>query len=312
MVYSAFWGSHYATVGFKYLMQAVRTLGILVRNRPGVVFVMAPPPVACLPVWLYAKATGAKFVIDAHTGAFFDGPWNRLGFLQRFFSRRAVTTVVTNRHLGERVESWGADATIVTDVPVCFPEPDPVALHGDCTMTLVASFCPDEPIETFFEAAARTPEVQFYVTGDDGRLAPAIRAKVPTNVRFTGFLPDSRYVGQLQASDAVIALTTRDHTMQRAAYEAVYLGKPVLTSDFAVLRETFPKGAVHVDATRVDDVVRGIAQVRESLAQLRSEAEQLRSDKLERWDTVASHFAEMLEMEPPVPVAEGASCGVDS
>jgi len=312
LVYSPFWGSRYATVLFKYLVQTIRTLAILVRQRPGVVFVMAPPVVACYPVWVYAKLAGAKYVIDAHTGAFLDGPWNRLTFLQRFVSWRAVTTVVTNRHLQEIVEAWGADATIVTDVPVCFAEPEAVRLDGDCTMTLVASFCPDEPIESFFEAAARMPDVRFYVTGDDRDVDPAIREKKPSNVSFTGFLPDSRYVGQLQASDAVLALTTRDHTMQRAAYEAIYLGKPVLTSDFAVLRETFPKGTVHVDATKVDDIVRGIEEMRDNLSQLRSEAEQLRSEKLERWDAVTRQFAQMLGIGQPVPVAEESPCGADS
>ena len=56
----------------------------------------------------------------------------------------------------------------------------------------------------------------------------------PDNVRLTGFLPDSDYVGLILASDAVIALTTMDHTMQRGAYEAVYLGRPVITSNLTM------------------------------------------------------------------------------
>jgi glycosyltransferase involved in cell wall biosynthesis len=304
-VYSPFWGSRYATILFKYLVQAFRTLAILRRHRPRIVFVMAPPVLACLPVWLYAGLCGAKYVIDAHTGAFLESPWKRLRFLQRFFSRRAETTVVTNRHLQEMVEGWGADATIVTDVPVCFAEPERVELEGDCNMTVVASFCADEPIDRILEAAARVPEVQFHVTGDVRDVDAEMLERKPGNVRFTGFLSDARYVGQLQASDAAVVLTTRDHTMQRGAYEAVYLGKPVVTSDFQVLRQAFPKGTVHVGPT-TDDLVEGIRRMHADLERYGAEVEQLRREKLRQWDQVAERLAERLGVDKPDPV--GRTC----
>ena len=37
--------------------------------------VMSPPAIACLPVWLYSKLFGAKYIIDAHTAAFVDPRW---------------------------------------------------------------------------------------------------------------------------------------------------------------------------------------------------------------------------------------------
>ena len=95
------------------------------------------------------------------------------------------------------------------------------------------------------------------MTGDYRFAQPELIGSNPVNVELTGFLQKSDYVGRLLASDAIICLTTLDHTMQRGAYEAVYLGKPVITSNTQVLREAFNKGTVHVDNT-VDSIVAGV------------------------------------------------------
>ncbi len=148
-------------------------------------------------------------------------------------------------------------------------------------MTLACTFTRDEPIELFFRAAARVPDVDFHVTGNYRRADAAVLAAKPANVRLTGFLADGEYVGLLLASDAVISLTTLDHTMQRAAYEAVYLGRPVVTSNFDLLRRHFCKGAVHVGNT-VEEIASGIVRMRDDLARFRSEVEELRREHLER------------------------------
>ena len=70
---------------------------------------------------------------------------------------------------------------------------------------------------------------------------------MPENARFTGWLTEEGYAGLLRACDAVMCLTTHDHTMQRGAYEAMALHKPLITSDWQILRSTFSNGTVHVD-----------------------------------------------------------------
>jgi glycosyltransferase involved in cell wall biosynthesis len=234
------------------------------------------------------------YLVDAHTGAFVDERWQSTMFLHRFFSRRAATTIVTNSHLEAIVKSWGAESLIVADVPVCFAEPTKETLEGKFNMVFVSSFTKDEPLELFLQAAARLPQIHFYVTGDIKNADPSLIEGRPANVSFTGFLPDERYVGLLQASDAVICLTTFDHTMQRGAYEAVYLGKPVITSNFGVLREAFNKGAVHVDNT-VEDMVRGVQNLLEDLEKYRDEVLRLRDEKLVRWEEVASKLHNLTE-----------------
>src|SRR5438094_35646 len=81
MVYSRRWGSNYLTIVFKYLSQTIKTLRILFGQKPRVVFVMTPPVIACFPVWFYSLITGASYVIDAHSAAFFDRRWQAILWL---------------------------------------------------------------------------------------------------------------------------------------------------------------------------------------------------------------------------------------
>ena len=293
MVYSPRFGSNYLTVPFKYLSQTFKTLRILFRERPAAVFVMTPPVFASFPAWIYSRITGAPFLIDAHTGAFLDPRWKPLLFVHKWFSAAARATIVTNEYMQRTLrEDWKCAAIIVRDVPVRFSGCVRPKLQG-CNMTLVATFTRDEPIELFFRAAAQSPQVTFHVTGDYRRADPRVLDAKPPNVRLTGFLPDNEYVGLLLASDAVMSLTTLDHTMQRGAYEALYLGKPVITSDFELLRRHFCKGTVHVKNT-IESIVAGVCQMRDNLGSYQAEIEELRRERLEDWGRVEAHLRHLI------------------
>jgi glycosyltransferase involved in cell wall biosynthesis len=282
LIYSPFWGSHFLTIIFKYISQTVKTLRVLHREKPRFVFVMTPPVVACFPVWLYTRITGGAYAIDAHTAAFLDPRWRSIGFLHRFFSRHALATLVTNEYLRGIVESWNARATIVADVPIDFREAKSLKLEDTCAMTFISSFTQDEPLSIFLDATTRLPEIRFYITGDFTVADPNLLQKKPSNVEFTGFLPKSDYGALLKRSDAIICLTTLEHTMQRGAYEAVYLGKPVVTSNTELLKKSFPRGAVHVDGT-VESIVEGIKRMKGQLDLYRDQVQELRSEKLDKW-----------------------------
>ena len=191
------------------------------------------------------------------------------------------------------VRGWGVRAMIVRDVPVYFAKPAHTKLDGACNMTLVSTFTQDEPVDLFFQAAAKLPDISFHVTGNYRRADERVLALKPDNVRLTGFLSDAEYVGLLLASDAVISLTTYDNTMQRGAYEAMYLGRPVITSNFELLRRHFRKGAVHVDNT-VESVVEGVCRMRRGLERFRVEVEELKSERLDEWARVESVLKELV------------------
>jgi hypothetical protein len=70
--------------------------------------------------------------------------------------------------------------------------------------------------------------------------------------------------------------------MQRGAYEAVYLARPVVTSDFDLLRRHFCKGSVHV-ANTVEAIADGVRRMRDNLDRFRLEIEELRRERLADW-----------------------------
>jgi glycosyltransferase involved in cell wall biosynthesis len=233
-------------------------------------------------------------VVDAHTGAFIDDMWQKAMFLQRFFCKKAEFTIVTNQALADIVHQWGGKSVIIPDVPIQFPEPTMPDLKGEINITLVNSFAVDEPLAEFLEAAKQFPDIHFYITGKLNSKADPFLNINETNIHFTDFIPDAEYHGLLLNSDLIVVLTTRDHTMQRGAYEAIYLGRPVITSDWPLLRENFPKGAIFVDNS-VDGIAQGLTKAINMLSILKADAERTKSWKLENWEHRKSNMMSNLK-----------------
>ena len=296
MVYLEEMGSRLSTVLFKYIGQAIRTMRILDRERPAAVFVMTPPVFAALPAFWYARKHNAKVVMDAHTAAFMHPRWRRFQWLQRRLCRRAATTLVHNDHLAEVVRATGAHATVVPDVPVVFTEVERFQRPTAFTVAVVCSFNYDEPIEAIFAAAARLPDVRFFITGNPRHLDQKLRAMLPANATLTGFLSGAAYGGLLQGADAVMVLTTRDHTMLRGAYEAIYQGTPIILSDWPILRQAFDEGAVHV-RNEADAIAEGVRTVQAQHGGLREGANRLRQRKQESWHSIKRAILERIGLE---------------
>jgi glycosyltransferase involved in cell wall biosynthesis len=282
MVYLPEYGSKASTILFKYLGQWRATAQILRQERPEVVFVMTPPLFASLPAFLYAWRNHARVVLDAHSAAFLHPRWRHLQWLQRWLCRRSATTLVHNMHIAELVGGWGASATLVPDVPVIYEDVEPFDKPEAFTVVAVCSFNYDEPIAEMFAAAALVPDVRFFVTGNPKHLPAEVRAAVPANVVLTGFVSTAAFGGLLIGADAVMTLTTRDHTMLRGAYEAIYQGTPVIVSDWPILREFFAEGALHVDNTATG-IASAIRDMQTRPAEFRNGARRLREHKLAAW-----------------------------
>lgn len=282
MVYWGRLGSHPATVGLKYIGQVISTLRILLRERPHAVFVMTPPVFAGLVAYVYGLFARVPYVIDVHTAAILMPRWKHFQWLQRFVCRHAATSLVTNEHLAGIVEAGGGHATIVRDVPVSYPGGETFALNGQFSVAAVCSFNYDEPIEAILQAAEAVPGVRFYLTGNTKYLDPALAKNAPENVTFTGFLSDAAYGSLIANANAVLTLTTRDHTMLRGAWEAIYQGTPVIVSDWPLLREAFDEGTLHVDNT-AEGIARAIGELQKNHTQYKAAAARLREKKLQRW-----------------------------
>ena len=63
--------------------------------------------------------------------------------------------------------------------------------------------------------------------------------------------------------------------MQRGGYEAVSLGKPLITSHWPLLREVFSRGTVHVDNS-TESIIAAVRQIQEQPETFRREIAVLR------------------------------------
>jgi glycosyltransferase involved in cell wall biosynthesis len=279
----------------KYPLQMVETWKILWQTRPDVVIAQNPPFLCGLMVYLYGQGQPVRYVLDWHSAAF-GRAWDWAASVQRFLARRAAVNIVTNEHWRSLIASWGAEAVILIDIPADFLTVQSYPVHGDFTVAMVSTFAPDEPLDVVMEAAAGLPDVQFYITGDKRRKPASFFEGIPSNVTFTGFIPDEEYIDLLRSVDAVMSLTTRDHTMQRGGCEAVWLGRPLIISDWPLLKETFHRGSIHVPNT-AEGIRAGVLAARTRRDELAREMHQLQTERRQLWDDFARRFRQLGESD---------------
>jgi glycosyltransferase involved in cell wall biosynthesis len=198
-------------------------------------------------------------------------------------SRRALTTIVHNESQGKIVKGWGCRYCVIAFTPGDYSSSEDFPLDGQFNVAVVSSFAPDEPLNAVFDAASRLPEARFYFTGDSKRIPPALLAKKPNNCCLTGYLSYERYLGLLGGADAIMVLTTRDHTLLMGGFEAVSLGTPLITSDWPTLKDYFPIGAIHVPNT-VEGIYEGVRQAQVEHDTLKRDILKLRDRLQNEWE----------------------------
>ncbi len=280
----------------KYALQSVWTLHLLLQKRPSLVFVQSPPGLAVLFVSLYCTLTRNRFIVDAHSAALQQSAWTKPRWFWSWLARKALTTIVTNEHFAQTLHSWGARAMVIRDIPTTFPDSETYPLDGDFNVTVVNTFSSDEPLEQILEAAQNIDGVQFHITGSLRRADPKVLEQAPKNVAFTDFLSTEKYYALMRGCQSVMCLTTRDHTMQRGACEALSLGKPIITSHWHILRGYFHKGTVHVDNTR-EDIQRGVLEMKNRLNEYASEIRELQSAQKTEWEEKVRELVSVIRLD---------------
>jgi glycosyltransferase involved in cell wall biosynthesis len=276
----------------RYVIQAARTLLLLFRKRPRVVLVQSPPSFAVLFVALYCALTGSHYIIDAHSGAFQRGIWTRPKWLIDRVTRNAALTLVTDEFFRKMIERKGGQAMVLRD-PVAPAPLLPIHLQEQFSVTVVNTFAPDEPLEAVLQAAAGLPEVHFSITGKRSHAHPDLLRQAPHNVVFTDFLPDDTYYQLLRSSHAVMTLTTRDHTLQCGACEALSLERPIITSDWPLLQEYFCRGTVHVDNTPTG-IRLGIETLKQEYGRYEAEVVELRQMRRQEWQQKTAELVDLI------------------
>lgn len=272
----------------RWIAQAYRTLGLLRRSKPTILFVQNPSLALTLlslsSRWIY----GYYLVVDAHNEGV--RPFARRGkfilWLTRLLLNRADATIVTNTALAEDVNVAGGRALVLPDR---LPEPDLPATvpagDGAPVVAVISSFMPDEPIAAIVAAATTLPEFRFEFTGDARRFQRG-DIRLPPNVRLTGYLADKAFWKLLSQATVVCDLTLKPDCLVCGAYEALALGKAMVLSDNPATREIFGPAAILTDNTP-ESISRDVRTAVQQHNRLETNARALRACYAEPWQIQA-------------------------
>lgn len=284
----------------KYLLASIKTWILLRQGQPDIIFVMNPPIFAVAAVWIYCVLKKSQYVVDTHSAAFTAKRWAFFLWLYRFLAKRALMSLLHNEPLRKRVASWGAPAMTLEDGPPRLETSGIFPFRKGFNVVMVSSFGGDEPLDEVIKAAESLPDVNFYITGKIDWAPKEILAHHPQNVIFTNYLKTEDFNALLIGCDVVISLTKNDNTMQCGAFEALEAGRPIITSDWPVLRAYFPKGTIHIDNS-ASSLLKAIEEIRHHHCQYLEEITSLRGHLREIWRNKFSFLLDILQGKDASP-----------
>ncbi len=294
-------------VPLRYAVSALQTTAYLLRRRPRAVIVSNPPIFPGLIAFAYGSVARAPIVLDSHTGSFGlkqDRVSQLLLPIHVWLARRVAATLVAAEELGEIVRGWGGRAHVVHEAPPTWAVNPPAPLGDRPHVLCISTFDPDEAVDQVIAAGRMLPFVDLRITGDLRRCPAALRRSAPPNVTFVGFLRGEDYTRALEAANIVIALTTEPTSVVRGGYEAVYAGRPLVTSNWPTLRRVFPR-AVHVE-TDAPSIAAGLRTAIDRYADLVASAPTALALQKQRWDRQVAVLRSLFS-QGPLPGAQAGA-----
>lgn len=282
----------------KHPLFVVKTLALLLRERPGLLFVQNPSVVLTLLAIFCKPFFQYRLIVDAHNAGIypFEKGHEKYSFLFPFMHNKADVTIVTNKLLADIVEKNNGTPVVLPDPLPEFPVfPDVKRDESHFIVTYICSYASDEPYKEVFKAAAMLPEdVKIVVTGDYSKLTDEdVELALKNSVVFTGFLSDDDYLKQLIASDCIMVLTEYNDCMVCGAYEAVSLEKPLILSDTPVLRWWFTQGVMFNDNTAFS-IKESVLDVQSDCVGMGCKIKELKTLLPEKWHSLFYLFEQIL------------------
>lgn len=274
----------------RYPKSIFRTLRIVMKEKPDVLFVQNPSMVLAAFACICRMIMKIPLVVDRHTTFLLNKKdWNIIKIfifrtLHRFTIKHADITIVTNNFLANLVEELGGKPFVLPDMIPELRYTQHEVLKGKFNILLISSFASDEPVKEVLEASRQFENegINIYITGNSNKLDKNVLQSAPSNVVFTGFLDEQDYVNMLFSVDVVMVLTTSDACMLCGCYEAISAERPLITSDKDVLTDYFTD-AVFVDNTAMG-IAEGIRKVFERKSYYQDRIMQLKTRLVPEWE----------------------------
>ncbi len=225
----------------------------------------------------------ARYVIDSHSSAFTWKRWVFFQYIHKFLASDALMNLLHNEPLAHKVASWGAPSMTLSDAPARLVTDREYSFRDGFNAVVVCTYSRDEPIEVVVAAARKMPLINFYITGHVRQASKSIITSIPDNVILTDYLEKKDYVALLTGCSCVICLTLDDDTMQCGAHEAMEPQRPIITSNWPVLKRYFSKGTIHIDNT-TGSLVQAITEMSKNYFNYCNEIQILRNERRSTWE----------------------------
>lgn len=286
----------------RYPVLAIRTIGLIMRNRSSIVFAQNPSLMLAVLSVSLGHLFNISVIIDAHNAGLYplDGRSRLLTKIATWVNRHASMVIVSNDSLKATVEGYGGKAISIPD-----PIPDidckqggslPARLTGDrFDIVLVCSWADDEPYLEVLEAAHSVDSsVRIYMTGNSKGRHLKNGSDMPENVVLTGFLSQDDYDALICGCDSIMVLTTREDCLVCGAYEGVAVEKPLILTGTRALIEYFNQGCAYTDNT-VNGIAEAVDKVVNEHGKLAQAVTALKSDLQVNMDSIISDFEKSLD-----------------
>jgi hypothetical protein len=273
----------------RYAKLGRQTLRLLSERKPKVVYVQNPSLILATIVLAARPFLGRyKVVMDAHNEAVapFTHAYWPVTSLTRHVLRAADVTIVTNAALADQVRQIGGNPHVLPDrLPTPpFAPTAPLQLDGPLRVMVVATYAADEPITEIIEAARSLgDQYQLSITGRETKLPAEQRARLPANVRQTGFLSEGAYWELMRDSHVVLDLTLKPNCLVCGAYESLAVLRPMVLTGNPATVDLFGNVAVMTTDHDAKAIADCLQRARAQLSELNDSVMNERPRFEQRW-----------------------------
>ena len=280
----------------RYPLLTLLTLWTVLWQRPQILFVQNPSMLLAFLAVNMGRVFPMKVIVDAHNAgvSLFDGQRRWVTRIFEYLFRHADYTIVTNESLKPYVGHFGKAEILPDPIPDLKKEMSPLT-EKQFSVLFICTWAADEPyLEVIKAAESLQDKAIIYITGRSKGKENSYGKPLPSNVRMTGFISEEEFVGKLNATDAIMDLTTREDCLVCGAYEAVSVEKPLIISDTKALRHYFSKGCIYTK-NNAESIQSSIIKAMEGAAELTKDMREFKQSKKIEWNKMKNSFLDCIE-----------------
>ncbi len=284
-------------VVLRYLISTIKSLLILIREKPDYIIAQVPPIFLPFIVFFYSLFFGGKYLFDVHSGEIIDKKWRYFQPLRKFLFRRAFLILMHNSSNFKKIKNWKVNALVLNDPIPIPPDVKSEKLCNNCKeVVFISTFGIDEPFNESLEAANILKKENgnkwlFIFTGD---YKSAKFLQKHKDIIFTGFVNYDKYWSILKGADVIVSLNKRKDVITCGLWEGVALEKPVVTNNYGCIEELFGDALIYTgnDAITIANAVRN-AFLKRSIIKKKIKDRKIEIEK--RWREVFSMILNSME-----------------